>query len=129
MTCFWDGIMSSLDDIDFNLLGFYKHTSIRNFITCLKQKNCKTNNVEWNGELLSEQLLTENMLAVENYNIDEISNGHLTSSCDYFLCLLCEILRIKIVHVFMNTVIVYSNIKQNTKTIKFGSTNSHFFQK
>jgi hypothetical protein len=118
MTCFWDAILASLN----------KEISISHFINKLKEKNCFTDNITWNNEFLSKKLQEENMTAIKNFDITNIHNGHLTSSCDYFLCLLCEILKININHNYINNKISYQNIKENRKTLLFGSNTGHFFK-
>ena len=68
----------------------------------------------------------EHFTAIKVYDINGIKNGHLTSVCDSFLLLLCEIFDISITHKFMNTNIMYENIHKSRKTLKFTSNSGHF---
>lgn len=128
MTCFWDGILSSFDNEDFEIIGVTRNCSIGVFISKLKEKNCMTNNVSWNGEILHNKLKEENMIGVENYNIEEIHSGHLTSTCDYFLCLLCEILNVEIHHVYLGNKNVYVNMFRSRKILRYESNSGHFYR-
>ena len=58
MTCFWDGIMQSLDDNEKSLLGLDNKNSIYSLIDSLKQKNRETNNVLWqNSKFRKSQII------------------------------------------------------------------------
>ena len=107
MTCFWDSILSSLNQEDFNLLGEKKKTNRIEFIKILKNKN-KLTNALWQNKPLKNQEKKEHFEAIKDYNISGIRNGHLTSICDSFLLLICDLLKINIEHRFLNTTIIYS---------------------
>ena len=51
-----------------------------------------------NGKKLSVIEMKENYNAIKNYNINKINNGHLCSTCDYFLLLISEIFEVNINH-------------------------------
>ena len=124
MTCFWDSILSSLNQEDFNLLGEKKKTNRIEFIKILKNKNKLTNTL-WQNKPLKNQEKKEHFEAIKNYNISGIRNGHLTSICDSFLLLICDLLKINIEHRFLNTTIIYS-ISNFRKTVRFKSNKGHF---
>lgn len=125
MTCFWDGIMKSLTQSDFNFIKEKKTDNI-DFIKMLKKRRQLTTNVLWQGKPLRKQEITEHIKAITEYNINAISNGHLTSVCDSFLLLICELFKVNIIHRYMNIEIKYINKKQSRKTIHYSSNNGHF---
>ena len=97
MTCFWDGIMKSLTQSDFNFIKEKKTNNVA-FIKMLKKRRQLTTNVLWQGNPLREQEIKEHIKAITEYDINEISNGHLTSVCDSFLLLICELFKVNIIH-------------------------------
>jgi hypothetical protein len=120
--------MSSLNKEDYNLLGFTKKPNTTTFITELKHKN-KIVHTLWQGQVLSDKEKKEHYNAIEIYDVSLINNGHLTSTCDSFLLLICELLQLNITHNYLQqTLIHYNYSKQiNTrKTLKFQSTRGHF---
>lgn len=125
MTCFWDGIFKSLNNDDFKLIG-EKKTNIRNFINILKIKNTQMNDVLWQKTKLKKQEIKEHMEAIKDYNVSKIHGGHLTSSCDSFLLLVCQLFQVKIIHRYMKNIIIYQNSKKERKTLSYSSSNSHF---
>ena len=126
MTCYWDSIRDSLTLDDYNRLGFNSKPTLKQFISTLKTKNTLVQNVLWQGKEFRNQEITEHYEAVKSYNINNIKNGHLTSVCDSFILLLCELLEITIEHKYLNNVIYYKNKKHSRKTLYFKSNNGHF---
>ena len=125
MTCLWDGIMKSLNQNDFKFIN-EKKTNTYEFIKMLKKRTRGMTNVLWQGKLLREQEINEHIQAIKEYDINGISGGHLTSVCDSFLLLLCEIFKVNIIHRYMNIEIKYLNKEQSRKTIHYSSNNGHF---
>ena len=125
MTCFWDGIFKSLNNDDFKFIG-EKKTNIRNLINILKIKNTKMNDVLWQKTKLKKQEIKEHMQAIKDYNVRKINGGHLTSSCDSFLLLVCQLFQVRIIHRYMKNIIIYQNSKKERKTLRFSSFSSHF---
>ena len=60
MTCFWDGIISSLDKDDLNILGLKFTPNPHEISTLLKQLNKTTSNVNWEGKPLRLNEIEEN---------------------------------------------------------------------
>ena len=87
MTCFWDGIMRSLNQNDFELIN-EKKTNNFEFIKMLKRRKIPMTNVLWENQKLSNNEIKEHLLAIDEYDINGIPGGHLTSSCDSFLLLI-----------------------------------------
>ena len=125
MTCFWDGIIASLDQNDFTFIGERK-SNVVEFIKMLKRRIIKMVNVKWQGNILREQELEEHLTAITEYDINGIRNGHLTSVCDSFLLLVCELFCVNIRHHYMNIEIMYINTKKSRKQLNFSSTGGHF---
>jgi len=123
MTCFWDSILASLSDEDLQILGTDR--KIEHLITVLKKKNKKTTSL-WQGNDLSLKERKEYFDAVEDYNIKDIYNGHLTSICDYFLLLISDLLDLSIEHHFLNIKIVYIPSGNIRRHIRFKSDSGHF---
>ena len=123
MTCFWDSILRSLTQEELDLLRTNRNN--RDLIQSLKNNNKLCENITWQGEPLHKKLLEENMEAIKEYNIGGIGSGHLCSTCDPFLCLICELLKININHNYCNHMIKYT-IKDNKRTLNFNSNTGHF---
>ena len=128
MTCFWDAIVSHLNEADFKLLNVtpLSRPPLSNFINALKDKNKLIEHTHWQHNSLSDQEKEEHKAAIEYYDIDKIKHGHLTSTCDSFLLLLCELLHINIEHRYLKNTIYYTNTKKVRKTLKFKSNKGHF---
>tara|TARA_B100001057_G_C22841671_1_gene947337 strand:- start:2054 stop:2440 length:387 start_codon:yes stop_codon:yes gene_type:complete len=127
MTCFWDSITSSLLDEDYKILGINRNRE--KLILKLKEKN-KIVNTLWQGKQLSQKEKHEHFDAIKSYNIAKINNGHLTSICDSFLLLICDLLKITIEHRFLNITIIYTSHSHSNsrKTLRFKSNNHHFWR-
>ena len=126
MTCYWDSVYSQLDLEDYKFLGVNRPNNIEGFIKLLKSKNKYVDNVTWQKEYLSHNEKKEHYTAVDVYNIKVIRDGHLTSVCDSFLLLVCELFNISVEHRFLNTPIKYENLKKSRKTLFFSSNGGHF---
>lgn len=126
MTCFWDGILKSLKKDDFDFVNYKYNKSLKNFIIFLKENKKRMNNVLWQNQSLKNQEIDEYLLWIKEYNINNISNGHLTSVCDPFLLLICELFCVNIKHQYNNCTITYKNINKVRKTLVFSSNNGHF---
>jgi len=125
MTCFWDGVIASLDQNDFAFIGEIK-SNVVEFIKMLKRRSIKMENVMWQNKIIKGQELDEHLVAITEYNIQGIRSGHLTSVCDSFLLLVSELFCVDIHHRYMNTNIIYKNRKNSRKQLTFSSTGRHF---
>lgn len=83
-------------------------------------------NVLWQNNTLRDQEIKEYLKWIDEYNINIISNGHLTSICDPFLLLICELFCVNIKHQYNNYSIMYINKNKARKTLIFSSNNGHF---
>lgn len=126
MTCYWDSVFSQLDLEDYKFIGTDKSNNIQDLIRLLKSKNKYVDNVTWQKEKLSFNEKKEHYTAIDVYDIKGIKNGHLTSVCDSFLLLVCELFNVSIHHRFLNTNIMYDNLLQSRKTLEFSSNGGHF---
>ena len=125
MTCFWDGILRSLDDKDFSRVGTTK-SHIKSFIQFLKSKNTKNITTTWNGNKFTEKQCEENYQHVTNYNIDSIYGGYDCSTCDPFLILITQIFSLNTTHKYMGCTISYQACGY-VKNVNYGSNMGHFY--
>jgi hypothetical protein len=130
MTCFWDGILQKLTDDDFRHIG-QTRVNRTQFIVFLKNKVVPMSNVMWQNSDLTDQEIEEHISAIRDYDISKIQHGHLTSTCDSFLLLICELFCVNINHNFMSymngsQIINYSNKRNSRKTLNFTSNTGHF---
>jgi len=125
MTCFWDGIMKSLNKNDFDLIN-EKKSSNSELIAMLKRRKVEMINVLWENQKLSKNEIKEHLLAIDEYDTNGIPGGHLTSSCDSFLLLICELFKVNIEHMYMINTIKYTNKEDVRKTLYYSSNDKHF---
>jgi hypothetical protein len=126
MTCFWDGILQSLDNDDFRKVGISK-LQIKPFIQFLKSKNTKNITTTWNGEKLTSKQCEENYQHIANYNIDSIYGGYDCSGCDPFLILVTQIFSLNTIHNYMGHKISYMSDGNVCKNVNYGSNRGHFY--
>ena len=124
MTCFWDSILSCLKEDDYKFANIGRGNR-KHFITQIKLRNRPMKSVKWQGKNLTDQEIKEHMEAIKDYNVNGIGSGHLTSICDSFLLLICELFNVSIIHRFLRTNIVYSHPKTR-KTLRFKNNRGHF---
>ena len=127
MTCFWDGIISSLDKDDLNILGLKSTPNPHEISTLLKQLNKTTSNVNWEGTPLRLNEIEENFIHVRDFSNITIENGYLCSICDPFLCLLAHLLRVNIEHTYLSHTLHYT-ITDARKTLYYSSNRGHFWK-
>jgi len=125
MTCFWDAIRSSLSLEDYEYSKQIPATNHPELIEILKKKSIYTESVSWQDSKLRKQEMDEHIETIKVYDITKIQRGHLTSICDSFLLLICEIFHLNIVHNFSGTLIKYT-CQNPRKTLKFKSNRRHF---
>ena len=128
MTCFWDGIISSLKMDDLKILGLEQRPSPKLLAYSLKKNNRKTNSITWENMKLSENQLAENHIHISDYISESVNKGYLCSICDPFLCLLCELLECNITHFYLNNPMRYK-YPGSIRTIEFKSDRGHFWKK
>ena len=125
MTCYWDGLLRSLDQEDLILLNSNKNINNIDFILLLKKNNKLCQNVKWQNNFLSKKLLEENYEMIKDFNENNINQGYDCSSCDPFMILLCELFKININYDYNGNNIQYM-IDNSRKTINYSSNQSHF---
>jgi len=126
MTCFWDGILKSLKKDDLDFVNYKDKKSPDQFIRFLKNNSKRMENVLWQNQTLKYQELDEYLLWIKDYDINGIPNGHLTSVCDPFLLLICELFCVNIKHQYNKYTIIYKNNSKVRKTLVFSSNRGHF---
>ena len=125
MTCFWDGLLKGLQDSDFKPFN-EKKTNRNDLIQFLKKYNQETPDILWNGIKIHDKELKENYIAVRDYNITNIGNGHLCSTGDYMLALICSLFNINIYHQYLQKTMKYEKPK-NTINLHVRSDKGHFW--
>lgn len=120
MTCFWQGLVSSLGSARINatfvVKGKHRKTMCpRKFVQLLKSKNQLCDHVTWNGEPLHQQFKKESYEAVQCLNFDSLkAAGYLCSTCDPVLILVCEVFHCTIEHCYNGKWIRYQYNVLNT---------------
>jgi hypothetical protein len=128
MTCFWDGLIKAIDNKAFQVIGYRRKPSPKQFVSLLKNHNRKTRSVICNGEYLTNKQLNENYQAIKELDINRIHNGYYCSTFDPFLFLVSELFLLDIYHKYNRTCIIYQNIRnRHNNKIKVFSNRSHFW--
>ena len=125
MTCFWDGILKSLNNNDFQEKFNCNKPNREKLIDLFKTHNCPTL-VKWQNNKLTVNELRENFDHIKTFDKKTIYNGYLCSTCDPFLLLLAELLQVDITHHYMNNIITYTVYKPRRK-LTFHSNKGHFW--
>ena len=126
MTCFWDHILKSLNKEDLQMIGLNYPTTNTSFIDSLQKNNKLCENVVWQNKSFKKQLLEENLIMIKGFNSQKINKGYDCSTCDPFLILLSELLKVDIDHLYQDNLIQY-RVKDSRKLLNFKSTSSHFY--
>jgi hypothetical protein len=149
-TCFWNGIIESLQKKDRKALEFKKQPNIMPLIERFKRLNCKTENVYWkgtdggedddsDGELnkLTDKQMEENYDHIRDFQVGSIKNGYGCSTCEPFLCLLCQLVQVDILHNYNGHQVKYNFVTEEgsewkngkrKKPYKFASNTYHFWK-
>ena len=126
MTCFWNGIMKSLDKEDKIILDI-KDRNIYKLISRLKELNCKTENMKWQNQNITNNQIKENMEHIKIYNIHSARNGYLCSTFDPFLFLLSYKLNKIVIFKYCGRNIKYEPENPKDKTLKYKCNTRHFW--
>lgn len=138
MSCFWQGLVESLDSTRLKRVLEYKvprgkKANIPKFLSVLQRNNCKTLNMSWNGKQLTKLELEENFQMVKNYK-QNVKSGHDCSCADPFLFLIAQLFQTNIDHEFHGTMIKYTfndveKFKDSEKSkLEFKSDSGHFWK-
>ena len=124
---FWLGLLNALNSKDIKNVFDIKHKpKPKEFMILLKNNNIKTIDVKWNGAILNDNILNENMKHIKNLQPKKINEGYLCSVCDPVLLLIVQLFNINIIHNY-NGVIVKYTIDSATKEIELNNNSTHFF--
>ncbi len=132
MTCFWTGIINSLTKEDYEILKIKpidrrKIQDMQRLIIHFKKLSTKADlKIKWQNTELKDYEIKELKIFIKEYDEKKIAQGHLTSSCDPFLCLLCDILKWKIIFMYCRNKIVFEPLTEVRKEICFRGSKGHF---
>lgn len=131
MTCFWDGIVRSMDEKDYSKLGIQKLKNhlqnIYQIIQACKNKSQSHNlSLLWQNKPVTNKEIEEIKEAIRDYNSKGIHNGHLTSICDPFLCFFSSFLGHKITFHYMTNHIIFEPSTTITKEVFYRANRGHF---
>lgn len=126
MSCFWDSIINKLTKHELSLLGVNKRPTPSLLCKICGNKNkIIGDNVLWQGENLNEKEKREHFISIKECKC-LVNRGHLTSSCDSVLLLLCDICKINIIHKGVYGTSNYTNTLAK-KTIILRSNTYHMW--
>jgi len=126
MTCFFDGIIDSLDLRDFRKIGLTYKPAPLIFAKAMKENNKITEHVVWQGVKPKDKELRENYDRIKSYDLNTIMQGYDCSSSEPFLFLVSELFKVKIEVNFIGSMIYYNNIEYSPRTFKFANSRGHF---
>ena len=135
MTCFWVGVLKSLNKNVFNYK--LRKPEPMEIINVLKKNNRKTPNVICNGEKFLNKTMEENMEWITSLDVNTVRDGHDCSTFNPFLALICQLYKVHIDHEYTDTFnkrhhLTYrytsdgKTIDKNLTTLNFRSSRSHF---
>ena len=130
MTCVWDGLLRAIPKGIFRIKtnnGRIKIANAYDFVDLLQKNNTKQIDVSWNGTKLTEKEIQENFEAVKCFNRNSIRNGYLCSTCDPFLCLVCQLFKLNISHNYNGYIMKYQYKDGQNRTINVQSDKGHFW--
>lgn len=126
MACFWQGILERLTPDERQTCG----PGPNELKSYFKRANQPSRRCKWQGSLRTDNELRE---AVEWIRSDTagVNQGHDTSTCDPYLCLLVELLGVDVVHHYCGSTIRYEFARGDTsvvpRTLVFRSDRGHFW--
>lgn len=129
MSCFWDGILRSLELHDFyHILANTKPLTARQLVNFLKKHNTLTRGLQCNKIPLRETQLQENFEAISQFDVENIYDGYLCSTLDPFLCLVSYLFDVEIQHDYNRVLVIYSKINSRVRrVIRYRSDSNHFW--
>ena len=126
MTCYWDGVIKSLEKPDCDILGL-KDRNIYTLIDRLKALNCRTLDMKWQNAPITSSQMDENMVHIKDYPRSGASQGYLCSTFDPFLFLLSFLLK-KPVHMdYCGSAIKYEPKICSNTPLKYRCNRGHFW--
>jgi hypothetical protein len=125
MTCFWNGLIKSLDKEDCDILGL-KDRSIYTLIDRFKALNCPTLDMKWQNMSITSSQIDENMTHITDYQKSEAPRGYLCSTFDPFLFLLSFLLKKPIHMSFCGSDIKYESNTHTRTPLKYRCNRGHF---
>ena len=126
MTCFWDGILNSLDKEDRHKIGLTTN-NIYNLIDRLKTINCPTIDMKWQNELITNSQIKANMTHIKDYQKHNAPKGYMCSTFDPFLFLLAFVLKKPVNFIYCGHTINYESPNSIGKCLNYKCNRGHFW--
>jgi hypothetical protein len=120
MTCFWDGLIAGLGK---KSLEASARTPI-GVVRYLKERNCYTAGVLWNGVALALAEQETNYHYIQNFDPATIIHGYLCSAADPFLLLVGQLTQRSIEYDFNGTLVHKSHYRR--PVLYFRASHNHF---
>lgn len=127
MSCFWDGLIASMNKSMLKVAGM-KHRPKKqaDFIQYLRDNNSFVDNVKWNDTELSEKEQEENYEWIKDYKPRLYNKGTDCSSSNPFIFLFCKLFHVSAIHQYNGHRIKYTNIDYPTNFVHFTADTGHF---
>ena len=126
MTCFWDGILTHLRPDERRHMG----SDAAGLKEYFARQNRLASRCMWQGSMMRPQQLQEHVSWIRD-DTTPVSQGHDTSTCDPYLCLLVDLLGVDVVHNYAGSPIHYMFARVNrdtpVRTLRFRSNHGHFW--
>lgn len=126
MSCFWNGILSKLNHEDYVSINISPPINIKGLLDIFQTHIKILDDVIWQNELLSTKNKTEIIRDIKSYDYKSMNMGHLTSSCDPFLCAVCQLFKLDIVFNYNGNIIKFNNKLGSRRTLNFSASTAHF---
>tara|TARA_B110000008_G_scaffold192141_1_gene190834 strand:+ start:933 stop:1259 length:327 start_codon:yes stop_codon:yes gene_type:complete len=94
-------------------------------VQAMKHSNVKTVGVTWQGSVVKEQQLDENIQWIKEHGANTIQGGYLCGIADPYLFLLCYKCRIAIRHCYLGNTISYDPPGGARYIVYFSSNHGH----
>ena len=125
MTCFWDGILHAMRPDERRHFG-PGPGDLKAFMIL---HNRPATNCLWQHQPMRDQEHREHVEWIRDDTVP-VANGHDTSTCDPYLCLLVELLGVDISHNYNGTPVSYTFKRTGrlpVRVLRFCSNAAHFW--
>lgn len=125
MACFWNGILSALPPPVRSRWQANSARDIQQYL--LVRRTHLRRGCRWQGRELPPREIEEAIAWIAGDAATPVDAGHLTSSCDPWLCLLAVLTKCRVRHAYAGTVLLYEPLAEACGELRFASSRSHFW--